>query len=194
MKKALPNIPNLQISIISTQLSIATGSFSGVIDDVVQSISTAVFTLSELVDRIYNVVDIGEKVAAEEKKKKILEIIGGVFMALPFLGPISGLGDVIEGFDAILALTGTVANEGYDIYSMVQNPDSAPVAILGMLLGFDAGAAVGEISDESLNAFQYDTLAASRRGMKDEEIKGFGNLFEAKLSQVDSMVSKCLRR
>ncbi|KAJ6083518.1 Glycoside hydrolase family 71 [Penicillium canescens] len=194
MKKALPNIPNLQISIISTQLSIATGSFSGVIDDVVQTISTSVFTLSELVDRIYNVVDIGEKVAAEEKKRKILEIIGSVFMALPFLGPISGLGDVIEGFDAILALTGTVANEGYDIYSMVQNPDSAPVAVLGMLLGFDAGAAVGRISDESLNAFEYDTLAASRRGMKGEEIKGFGNLFEAKLNQVDSMVSKCLRR
>lgn len=194
MRKALPNIPNLQLSISLTQLSIASGGFDGVIDDVVQTISTAVFTLSELVDRIYNVVDIGEKVAAEDKKERILKIIGGVFLALPFLGPLSGLGDVIEGFDALLALAGTVANEGYDIYSMVQNPDSAPVAILSMLLGFDAGSAVGEISDESLGAVKYDSLAASRRGMKSAEIKGFGHVFEDKMNQVDSIVSKCLRR
>ncbi|KAJ5771869.1 Glycoside hydrolase family 71 [Penicillium odoratum] len=45
MEKALPNIPNLELSISLTQLSIASGGFSGVIDDVVQSIATAVFTL-----------------------------------------------------------------------------------------------------------------------------------------------------
>jgi hypothetical protein len=95
MKQALPNIPNLQLSIILTQLNIASGGFDGVIDDVVQSIATAVFTVSELVNHIYNVVDIGEKVAAEEKKEKVLQIIGGVFMALPFLGPLSRLGDII---------------------------------------------------------------------------------------------------
>ncbi|KAJ6036601.1 Glycoside hydrolase family 71 [Penicillium herquei] len=194
MKKALPNIPNLQLSISLTQLSIASGGFSGVIDDVVQSISTAVFTLSELVDRIYNVVDIGEKVAAEEKKEKILEIIGGIFMVLPFLGPLSELGDFVEGFDSLLTLTGTVANEGYSIYNIVQDPDSAPVMILGMLLGFDTGAAVGKISDESLGAFEYDTIAASRRDMTSDEIKAFGRVFEAKMDQFDSIVSKCLRR
>ncbi|KAJ5912114.1 Glycoside hydrolase family 71 [Penicillium subrubescens] len=185
MKQALPNIPNLQLSIILTLLNIASGGFDGVIDDVVQSIATAVFTLGELVDRIYNVVDIGEKVAAEEKKEKILQIIGGVFMALPFLGPLSGLGDIIEGFDALLALTGTVANEAFDIYTIVQNPESAPVAILSMLLGFDAGGAVGQISEKSLGAFEYDSLAAMRRNMKSDEIKGIRNLFEQKMSRVE---------
>jgi hypothetical protein len=194
MKQALPNIPNLQLSIILTQLNIASGGFDGVIDDVVQSIATAVFTLSELVDRIYNVVDIGEKVAAEEKKEKILQIIGGVFMALPFLGPLSGLGDIIEGFDALLALTGTVANEAFDIYTIIQNPESAPVAILSMLLGFDASGAVGQISEKSLGAFEYDSLAAMRRNMKSDEIKGLGNLFEQKMSRVESIASKCSRR
>ncbi|CAI7565273.1 unnamed protein product [Penicillium viridicatum] len=194
MRKALPNIPNLQLSITLTQLSIASGAFDGVIDDVVQTISTAVFTLSELVDRIYNVVDLGQKLSAIDKKDKILKIIGGVFMALPFLGPLSGLGDIIEGFDAILALAGTAANEGYDVYSMVQNPDSAPVAILGMLLGFDGGSAVGEINDESLGALKYDSLAASRREMKSAEIQGFGHVFEEKINRVNSIVSKCSRR
>ncbi|OQD62083.1 hypothetical protein PENPOL_c014G01900 [Penicillium polonicum] len=194
MRKALPNIPNLQLSITITQLSIASGAFDGVIDDVIQTISTAVFTLSELVDRIYNVVDLGQKLSVIDKKDKILKIIGGVFMALPFLGPLSGLGDIIEGFDAILALAGTAANEGYDVYSMVQNPDSAPVAILGMLLGFDGGSAVGEISDESLGALKYDSLAASRREMKSAEIQGFGHVFEEKINRVNSIVSKCSRR
>ncbi|KGO77222.1 hypothetical protein PITC_023460 [Penicillium italicum] len=169
MRKALPNIPNLQLSISITQLSIASGSFSGVIDDVVQTISTAVFTLSELVDHIYNVVNIGEKVAILDKKNRIEKILGGIFLALPFLGPLSGLGDVIEGFDALLSLAGTVANEGYDVY-------------------------IGEISDESLGAIKYDALATSRRNMKSAEIKAFGDVFEAKLNQVDSIVSKCLRR
>lgn len=95
--------------------------------------------LSELVDRIYNVIDIGEKVTAKEKKEKILQIIGGVFIALPFLGPLSGLGDIIEGLDVVLALTGIIANDALAVYSIVQDPTSAPVEILGILLGFDAG-------------------------------------------------------
>ncbi|KAG0155499.1 hypothetical protein PDIDSM_1076 [Penicillium digitatum] len=191
MRKALPNIPNLQLSISLTQLAIASGSFQGVIDDVVQTTSTAVFVLSELVDRIYNVVYIGRKIAAEERTERILKIIGGIFMILPFLGPLSGLGDLIEGFDALLALTGTIVDEGSDVYSVIQNPESAPVAILGMLLGFDAGSEVGEISDESLAAFKYDTLAASRRKMESTEIKAFGKVYEDKMNQLDSIVSKC---
>lgn len=195
MKQALPNIPNLQLSIILTQLDIASGAFEGVIDDVVQTISTAVFMLSELVDRIYNVIDIGEKVAAEEKKEKILQIIGGVFIALPFLGPLSGLGDIIEGLDAVLALTGIIANDALAVYSIVQDPASAPVEILNILLGFEAGGgAVGQISEESLGALKYSYLAAMRRNMKSDAVKGLGNLFERKMSQVDSIVSKCSRR
>ncbi|KAJ5771867.1 hypothetical protein N7520_002396 [Penicillium odoratum] len=77
---------------------------------------------------------------------------------------------------------------------MVQDPSRAPVMILSMLLGFDTGAAFGEISDESLGALEYDSLAASRRGMTIDEIKGFGRVFEAKMNQVDSIVSKSLRR
>lgn len=151
--------------------------------------------LSELVDRIYNVIDIGEKVTAKEKKEKILQIIGGVFIALPFLGPLSGLGDIIEGLDVVLALTGIIANDALAVYSIVQDPTSAPVEILGILLGFDAGGgAVGQISEKSLGAFEYDTLAALRRNMKSGEVKGLGNLFERKMSQLDSIVSKCSRR
>lgn len=194
MKKALPNIPNLQLSIILTQLDIASGGFDGVIDDVVQSIATAVFTLSELVDRIYNVVDIGEKVEAEERKEKILQIIGGVFMALPFLGPLSGLGDVIAGLDAILALTGTIANEAFGIYSIVTNPESAPVAILSMLLGFETGGLGGGIRETSLGAMKYKNLAALRRDMKSGEVKGLGSVFDQKMSRVESIAGKCSRR
>ncbi|KXG50197.1 Glycoside hydrolase, family 71 [Penicillium griseofulvum] len=194
MRKALPNIPNLQLSISITQMSIISGSFDGVIDDVVQTISTAVFALSEMVDRVYNVVAIGEKVAAEEKKELILRILGGVFMAIPFLGPISGLGNVIKGLDAILALTGTIANEALDIYSIVQNPESAPVMILGMMLGFSSGSSVGRISDESLGGIQYSAMSNSRRNMKSAEIKAFGHVFEGKTNQLHSIVKKCLRR
>ncbi|KGO38630.1 Glycoside hydrolase, family 71 [Penicillium expansum] len=194
MRNALPNIPNLQLSISLTQLSIASGGFDGVIDDVIQTISTAVSTLSELVDRIYHVVELGRKLSDIDRKKKILKIIGGVFLALPFLGPLSGLGDVIEGFDAILTLAGNAANEGYDVYTMVQDPESAPVAILGMLLGFDSGSAVGKISDESLGALKYESLAASRREMKSAEVQGVGDVFKEKMNRVNSIVSKCSRR
>lgn len=63
-----------------------------------------------------------------------------------------------------------------------------------MLLGFDSGSAVGKISDESLGALKYDSLAAARREMKSAEIQEFGLVFEEKMNRVSSIVSKCLRR
>ncbi|PYI33812.1 alpha-1,3-glucanase/mutanase [Aspergillus indologenus CBS 114.80] len=182
MRQALPNIPNLQTSILITELEILSGSFDGVIDDVVQTYSTAVFTLAELVDRIYSVVAIGEKIEAEKKKELILQILGGVFLIVPFLGPLSGLGDVIE-----------VANEATDIYTMAQDPESAPVAILSMLLDFNVGAAAGAATKDGVSAIEFDSMALRRRGMKGSDIKSVGVLFEQKMDQLESIVSKCAR-
>ncbi|PYH89995.1 hypothetical protein BO71DRAFT_463829 [Aspergillus ellipticus CBS 707.79] len=190
MKKALPNIPDLQLSILLTQLDIMSGSFNGVIDDAVQTFSTAVFMLAELVDRIYNVVSIGAKIEADKKKERILSIIGGVFMILPFLGPLSELGDVIDGLDAALALVGTLGYDATEVYSIAQDPTSAPVIILNMLLGFDGGS---EASEDGLNALEFDSLASDRRGMADADIKGVGDVLSSKTDQLESIVSQCLR-
>ncbi|PYH85252.1 hypothetical protein BO82DRAFT_398683 [Aspergillus uvarum CBS 121591] len=157
MRQALLNIPNLQTSILITKLKILSGSFNS------------------LVDRIYSVVAIGEKIEAEKKKELIPQILGGVFLITR------------------LALAGTVANKATDIYTIVQDPESAPVAILSMLLDFNVGAAAGAATKNGVSAIEFNSMALRRRGMKDSDIKSVGALFKQKMDQLESIVSKCAR-
>lgn len=198
MRQAAPKVPIIQTEIMVAQLEILSGSFDGVIDDVVQTLSTAVYTIAEMVDRMQSVIKIGEEVAEEKKKAKILEIIGAVCMALPFLGPVAELGEVAEAVVAIVSFTATLGNEALGLYSIIEDPASAPVAILGMILDFNLGAkgakVAGKQADGSLGSATYRDLAATRRGMAADKATSFGKLFKEKTDLVTKLTQKCARR
>ncbi|KAJ5936332.1 carbohydrate-binding module family 24 protein [Penicillium verhagenii] len=75
MKTAMPNIQNLTQTMSIAKMELALGSWMGATDDVVQSISMAIFLLSQAVMNMQNVVITADAYNAEKKKELINDIL-----------------------------------------------------------------------------------------------------------------------
>ncbi len=76
---ALPQISGIQDNISARQLDIASGTWNNGTDDVVEVISMPVFMISQALQAMTTVKQIGEKEAKAKKIALILEILGIIF-------------------------------------------------------------------------------------------------------------------
>lgn len=130
-------------------------------DDVIDGASTAVFSTQAAVAAMRKVAEQEEKAQEEERKDIILLFVSAVFLLIPGLGSaISSIADMAM-IARIAALVGEAGSAALAMYSVAENPESAPMAIMGLLLG---GVARRE----------EDTWAKAsklRRSMDDDVIK-----------------------
>ncbi|KAL3259953.1 hypothetical protein ABHI18_004927, partial [Aspergillus niger] len=181
MTQALPNIQNLTDTITTAKIEIALGSWMDTDDDIVQSLSLAVFLLSQAVASMQSVVAVAESYEAAQKKKMINEILMGVLLVVPFVGELDAVADVFAGLSRIITLIGDAGAGATTIYAIVEDPKMAPLAILETLL-------LGGMRDPQ----EFSTMGAARRGMSKDDIKGLGSEIEALDDQFQSIVAKCL--
>jgi hypothetical protein len=81
------------------------------------------------------VKDIGGKISAQKKKETILLIVSLILMIVPF---VSELGFAVAGLSNLARLAfvaGEVANGAQSIYDIIDDPESAPFAVMGILAG-----------------------------------------------------------
>jgi len=106
-----------------------------------------------------------------------------VLMVLP------GVGEVLEGvadlafLARMIAMVGDVGNVALSVYDVVNNPKSAPLAVMGLLLG--GLGKLGE-SDETVA-----DAAVIRRGMTEDVVSTLGPDIKAGLSKVSSVIRRC---
>ncbi|UKZ82498.1 hypothetical protein TrVFT333_010287 [Trichoderma virens FT-333] len=109
----------------------------------------------------------------------ILEILGAVFAFLPFLDDIAPELELIDGLYATVADVGNVA---LTIQSIVSNPASAPMDILGLITGA-GGRDRDEIAD----------IADKRRALSDTELSDIGNDFKEKNDEFQEVIAPTCR-
>lgn len=134
MTKAMPNIQNVTGSIYHAQINIALGSWPGNADDLVQSLSMAVFMLSQAVESMQTVVDVADSYEVEKKKEMINDILMGVLLLVPFLGELDAVSDMFVGLSRVISLIGDVGLGASAVYAIVEDPNMAPLIILETLL------------------------------------------------------------
>ncbi|GKZ69379.1 hypothetical protein AnigIFM50267_004574 [Aspergillus niger] len=181
MTQALPNIQNLTDTITTAKIEIALGSWMDTDDDIVQSLSLAVFLLSQAVASMQSVVAVAESYEAAQKKKMINEMLMGVLLVVPFVGELDAVADVFAGLSRIITLIGDAGAGATTVYAIVEDPKMAPLTILETLL-------LGGMRDPQ----EFSTMGAARRGMSRDDIKGLGSEIEALDDQFQSIVAKCL--
>jgi hypothetical protein len=79
-------------------------------------------------------------------------------------------------------LIGEVANSAFSIYDIVGDPQSAPMAIFGMLLG---GGALSRDADSLAK------MGALRRGMSSADLLKLGTIFSRQSSGIQMIVRSC---
>ena len=180
VEQALPNLEGLQANILAVQMQMLLGAWPGVTDDVVQSVSLAVELLLQAVSSMQEVVTIGKEEEAWERKEMIEEILGAIFLVVPFLGEVDAISDAFVDFSEIATVVGDTTLLGDSIYEIAKDPKNSIMTILTTLL------LVGQRSAE-----EYKTMATARRDIPDETIESFGPVFQEKNTQVENLVKDC---
>ncbi|KAL5425231.1 hypothetical protein PMIN04_002728 [Paraphaeosphaeria minitans] len=185
MEKALPTIDGLRDQIKGAVLAITLGMYNSSLDDsdAVIALSTPVQMLAQAVQQMDDVKEIGSEIAAAKKKETILLIVSLVLMIVPFVAEV---GFEVAGLTALARfafIAGEVANGANSIVEIIDNPESAPFAVMGILSGAAAGKG-GRLEDTMADA------AKARKKLPDAG--AMGKRFKEIDDKVQSVLSpKC---
>lgn len=141
------------------------GQWDGNVQNPVEVVQLPVSLAAQTVAAMQQVKILGakeKKLEDEEKKNIISLIVTAVLCLVPFVGEeaaaIAGLASLARG----IAIAGELANVGFDIYSIVQDPSSAAMTILGSLGG------IGGLIKPARKGDQFYGIGATRAAMGDE--------------------------
>jgi chitinase len=183
IQAGLTNFTLLSAFLSDTAVAVEYYLYWGNSSDVVDAAAMPVFMVENAITNMKNVSAIGENAIQEQRKDLILNIIMAVLMVLP------GVGEVLEGvadltfIARMIEMVADIGNVAQSVYDVVENPSSAPLAVMGLLLG-----GLGKIgtSDDSVAE-----AAAVRRGMTEDTISGLGPDVKAAMDKVSSVVQRC---
>ena len=132
--------------------------------DAIDGSATAVFSAQAAVAAMQNVIDIGEKAEEEQQKQLMMSFIGSFLLLIPALGEAAGSILRVALVARLGAIAGEAGNTALGIYSIVEDPATAPMQIMNILLGGlglrDNGA--------------WAVAARVRRDMRADTVKALG--------------------
>ncbi|KAK0651160.1 hypothetical protein B0T16DRAFT_453662 [Cercophora newfieldiana] len=185
--KAIPEMDKLRGKLATGMLSVGMGLYDPKFneDDAAIALAVPIQMLAQAAHHMSEVKDISNQIEEREKKERILLIVSIVLMVIPFVGEI---GAVLAGLGAVARfafVAGEIANAAFSIYEIVDDPSSAPYAIMGMLLG---AAGRGKRAEEA-----FEESAKARRLMKTAHVAGMGKRFREIDDQVQLAIKSCGR-
>ncbi|KAK4450304.1 integrin alpha N-terminal [Podospora aff. communis PSN243] len=154
-------------------------------NDAIIGLGMPVMLLAQAVENMAQIKDIGAQIEEKERTQKIMFIVSMVLLIVPF---VAELGLAFAGFAAIArlaALGGEIAGVGVAIADIVLDPTSAPLAIMGLLVGVVGRGRRAE-----------DVMAdakVARLAMTSTHIASMGRTYKALDDKVQAIVNRCSR-
>lgn len=178
---ALANLTALSDLLADVAVDASFDLFGGDAADVVDSSALPVYMVQNAVAAMQQVIDVAKQIEEEERKNLILTFITAVLFLLPIVGDALGALADFAILGRLLTMIGTIGNAAMGVYDVVENPSSAPLAIIGILLG--------GVFSRSSKAFE--DAAKIRRGMTADQIAKLGGEVSAGLTKVGKVVKLC---
>jgi chitinase len=181
VQKALDNSNSLAKQLSSAATNLRLGCYSGDSFELVDSITVPILMIAEAVDNMAQVESVADHIDEEKRKALILAFIGAILFLIPVAGEVIGSLTELADIASILAILGTVGNAAMDVYTIVDDPENAPLAILGLILAPLALADVVQIAK----------AAKIRRGMSDADVARLGGKVAARMGTIKKVTGLC---
>lgn len=175
--KSMPKLQSLQFQIAARQADISLGTWNGSFVDIAQAISLPVFMVNQSISSMEDAKEKGKEVAAKKRRDLILEILGVVFMFIPFL---DDLAPELLLADGLMDAAAFLGNTALAIKGIVDEPLSAPMALLGILTDGAASKTEGD----------YAKMAKARDSIDEGELTKMGTVIKTLDDKFQSVVKK----
>ncbi|CCC14527.1 unnamed protein product [Sordaria macrospora k-hell] len=186
MEAAMANMTNLVYSLLTGHFLVATHTNEVDSADIVTAASMPVFMLQQAVDAMNGIKKTGSDIIKQNKKNLITFILSIVLMVISIIGEIGGaLFGGMAMIARIITLIDVAGSVGMTAYDIVEDPGSAPFAIMGMLMGFVGGTR----SEKSLA-----DAGKARKAMPDSAVAKLGKVFSENDRKVQKIINACTRK
>ncbi|KAH7009350.1 uncharacterized protein B0I36DRAFT_370307 [Microdochium trichocladiopsis] len=164
---SLPSIRSLQNTMLARQMDLNTGIWTGSSENLIQTFAMPVYIVSQAIGSMAQAKDLGQQQAKMAKVDLIILILSAIFAVIPFavdlLSAVAAASAIARGV-VLIAEAGNIA---LSIESIVTDPASAPLVILGLL-----GAGRGRKPKD------YASIADKQKLLKDTDIANIGKEFK----------------
>ncbi|KAH6997387.1 glycoside hydrolase family 18 protein [Ilyonectria destructans] len=181
VSKGLAKIKGLPTQLDKVLTDLQLDAYIGDDMDLIDSLSLPILMLASATENMGTVVEIADKITEEERKAFILAFLSAIFLIIPVIGEVVGSVAELADIGTIMALLGAAGNSAVDIYTIVDDPKNAPLAIFDLILAPLAIADIATITKAS----------NLRRGMEDADIAKLGDRVKGRMDTIDKLKGVC---
>jgi chitinase len=147
----------------------------------VDAVGLPIMMIVQGVESMSMVVQTADKIEEQERKAIILAFVSAILFFTPIAGEV--LRTVAEAADiaAIITVLGAAGNAALDVYTIVDDPKNAPLAIVGLIMAPLALADVAVVTK----------AAQIRRGMSTQDIAKLGERVAQQMTKLRVVTGDC---
>ncbi len=181
ISNSLANLTTLASLLLDIAHDAALELYGGDCADTADSSSMPVYMAQGAVTSMSQVVDTAGKLEEEERKDMMLLFLTGLLFLVPFVGEaLSGIAELAT-LARFVTMLGTMGDGAMAVYGVVEDPTSAPLMIIGMLLG-------GMFTSDTKF---FSDAATVRRGMSEGEVAALGDVVSTAMTKVSNTFKMC---
>ena len=183
VQKGLDKANHLGPQLKDTLFALQVTAYQGDAGELIDSISLPILMMVEAVENMFQVAEIADKITEEQRKTIILAFIGAILFFIPVAGEVLGTVTELTDLASIITILGAAGNAAFDVYTIVDDPQNAPLAIMGLIFAPAALADVATI-----------TKAANiRRGMEEADIDKLGTKLSSRMKSIKKVTGPCFK-
>ncbi|KAK9415412.1 putative chitinase [Seiridium unicorne] len=149
--------------------------------DVVDAVGLPIMMIVQGVESMSMVVQTADKIEEEERKALILAFVSAILFFVPIAGEVLGAVAEVADIAAIISVLGAIGNAALDVYTIVDDPDNAPLAIVGLIMAPLALADVATVAK----------AASIRRGMSATDVAKLGERVSTRMDKLKAVTGTC---
>lgn len=179
----LTNSANLPGQIESVLQSMRALAYPGDGFEIVDAVSLPIMMIVQGVESMQLVVQTADKIEAAERKAIMLAFITAILFFIPIAGEVLGAVAGASEIAGIIALLGAAGNVAFDVYTIVDDPSNAPLAIVDLIFAPLA------LSDVAIIA----KAASIKRGMTAEQMAKLGDRVGERMGKLKKVTGTCVK-